>query len=87
VNESYPRARSCAASDPPGPPPVNSSRAGGETTGRPSAEELCSEVMSILDRAIPAVTAVRLLRDLFDIPEPDPQPLTRIPRAPYDPRD
>lgn len=44
-------------------------------TGRESAEALCRRVIGILDAHLPDGETVRHLRDLFDIPEADPEPV------------
>ena len=62
-------------------------------TGRESAEALCRRCIGILDANLPDDETIRQLRDLFDIPDADPQPVMKrewpVLRAaePYDPRD
>lgn len=48
-------------------------------TGRESAESLCRQVIAVLDANLPDGETVRRLRDMFDIP--DPEPLRRDVRA------
>lgn len=64
-------------------------------TGRPSAEDLCRQVISILDSGLPDAGTVHQLRRLFDIPDPEPiakdaraWPVLRASEAPpHDARD
>lgn len=71
-------APSCAASQSPGPSSTDPAEVGEGDAGRPSAEVLCRRVIAILDENLPDGRTVRQLRELFDMPDPHPRPLTSL---------